>query len=352
MKIFFFTKSLSAGGAETQSSIIASGMKRKGYDVEFIVYSKRNADSRNLGRLHDSGVRVHELLWKRPVDLWRMYRLFNDNRDGALFSFTSFPNFIGGVIAKLAGMKRIYAGVRSEDLPRVHMAMERFLDCFIVAKTIFNSHRGRQKFIEKGFDSAKCETIPNAIERIGLSRMRQDSNNVHIITVGRFIESKDYYTWCKVVASVRQTYNNIEGVIIGYGPLDQQIRGWIEEMSLSDVVEIKKGNADIDIASELVNADIYLTTTRREGCCNSILEAMRAGLPIVATDAGDNSVMVRSGINGFVEKIADVENIAKHVGYLVFDKETRRAYGAASANIVKNEYAPEVVFSKYAKLLK
>lgn len=351
MKVYFFTKSLSAGGAETQSTIIASGLKARGYDVEFIVYSKDKANAKNLKRLEDAGILIHELFWKRSGDLLKMYRLFRGNRGGAIFAFTSFPNFIGCCVAKIAGLRRIYAGVRSENLPGLHMKMERFLNNFIVDKTVFNSHRGREKFIACGFNPNKCITISNAIESIDDAGKHGIPTQMRIVTVGRFIESKDYYSWLKVVAKVHSKCRNVKAIIIGYGELVNRIREWIAELRLSAVVEIKQGNGGIDISTELASSDIYLTTTLREGCCNAILEAMRAGLPVVATDAGDNGYMVRNGVNGYVTELKDVDRLAQYVCELLSDNEKRDAFGCASRKIVAEEYSPEVVFRKYEELL-
>ena len=353
MKVFFFTKSLAAGGAETQSTVIASGLKFKGYDVEFIVYSKLKADSNNLDRLVAAKIPIHELLWKRPLDMFRMYRLFCSSREGVLFTFTAFPDFIGGCVAKLAGMRRIYAGIRSENLPGFHMKMERFLNRFIVTKTVFNSYRGRDNFLKLGFDPDKTIVVSNAVEMTNKVKCFSMplSNCVRIVTVGRFIESKDYRSWLEVFAKVRDKNPYVRGIIIGYGELESQIRNWIRECGLSEVVEIILGNNGVDIAAELAYSDIYFTTTLREGCCNTILEAMRAGLPIVATDVGDNAYMVRNGVNGYVAELRDVDKLAQCVCKLVNDKSKREAFGRASKKIVAEEYSPRIVFQKYEELL-
>lgn len=85
---------------------------------------------------------------------------------------------------------------------------------------------------------------------------------------------------------------------MGYGSLEAQIREWIKQYGIDDIttVYINPNN----IAELLDQANIYISTSLFEGTSNSIMEAMNADLPIVATNVGDNGQLVQNRENGFL----------------------------------------------------
>src|SRR5664280_952701 len=80
-------------------------------------------------------------------------------------------------------------------------------------------------------------------------------------------------------------------LIVGYGPLEKEIRHLAEELNLQKEVEILINPPNIpDI---LKTCNIYLSASLYEGLSNSIMEAMVAGLPVIATNVGDNCYLIK-----------------------------------------------------------
>lgn len=111
MKVFFYIPTLAAGGAEKQCSIVAAGLRRKyGIDTSIILdygdkikaSNKEIVGSVPLISLPRNKVKACIVLWK----------LFKRNKDAVLFTFLSRPNFYGALIGRIAGIRRIYAGIR------------------------------------------------------------------------------------------------------------------------------------------------------------------------------------------------------------------------------------------------
>ena len=355
MKVFFYIPTIATSGAEKQCQQLAILLKsRMGYETEMIITHPVLSNERMVEELRERGIQIHACNWKTFGGLLRMYRLFRSSgRDSALLCYHTFPDFIGGVVGRLAGLKRIYGGVRTECLPMCHVVMDWIAQRLFLTGTIFNSHKAYDKFIAKyGFSKKKSLVITNFIQESAFVHdYDKPSDGVKVITVGTFKPPKDYRTWLETIAFARQRNAAVKGVIVGYGELESEIIKWCKELGLEDVVSIVPGKGAADIPERLAAADIYLSTSILEGTSNSILEALRAGLPVVATKVGDNARMIDDRETGFLENAKDVESLASDVVQLVNDAEMRRVFGKGARRIVQERYSVDAVLDQYKKVL-
>ncbi|MCR9165910.1 MAG: glycosyltransferase family 4 protein [Nannocystaceae bacterium] len=115
--------------------------------------------------------------------------------------------------------------------------------------------------------------------------------------------------------------------IAGDGPLRPAVEARIDALGLRDRVTMA-GTVD-DVPQRLAAAQVFLLASRREGFPMSVLEAMRAGLPVVTTDAGGVSEAVIDGATGLVTPRDDVPALARALESVVTDADQRRRMGAA-----------------------
>lgn len=355
MKVFLYTPSLAMGGAEQQCCQLAVLLKvRLGCDVEVIVTHGNRSGERMVKTLADHQIPIHACSWKSISGLRKMYGLFKMSEpDSVLLCYQTFPDFIGGLMGWIAGLKKIYGGVRTECLPLFHVALDWLAQRLFLAGTIFNSHRAHHKFIVRyGFLPGKSFVITNFIQDCQIRHdYQRETDVVRVITVGTFKPPKDYQTWLKVIARARQESKMITGTIIGYGELESELVKWRRELSLEEAVEIIPGKGLQDIPERLAAADIYLNTSILEGTSNSILEGMRAGLPIVATRVGDNDRLIDDRKSGYLEEAKDVEALAADVLHLAASGEERKIFGAEALRITEERYSVDAVLEQYKKLL-
>lgn len=118
--------------------------------------------------------------------------------------------------------------------------------------------------------------------------------------------------------------------------LEDYIRSLIAKYGIEDHTTIYI-NSD-NIPSLLDNADIYLSTSLFEGLSNSILEAMNADLPVVATNVGDNSYMVKHGHNGYLASIGDFRNLGDYILSLANDADKRLNMGRRSKELLEAHF--------------
>ena len=102
-----------------------------------------------------------------------------------------------------------------------------------------------------------------------------------------------------------------------------------------------------DAAAVYAAADIALSTSTNEGMPVSLIEAQLAGLPVVATDVGGVSEVVRDSVTGLVVEPAGLHEA---LGRLLNDSTLRRAYGEAAALRARTMFSPEHMVRQHAEL--
>lgn len=350
MKVFFYIPSLASGGAERQCAIIAAGLKlRYGHDISVLVNYVDNQNLENRSILNSAAVPIVGL----SHNLWKAFgmlrQILRQNRDSILFTFLSGPNLIGALACWTTELKCVYSCIRCGWLPFGKRCSEVFVNRFLATGTIFNSYKAYDKFTREGFDSSKSLVISNAIALWNKSDDRPDREVVRIVTVGRFTHEKDYHTWLKVIKNVSLSGCRVQAHIVGWGRLEAEVRQWIRDMSLDDVVVMHPG--DSDVKKILSDSDIYLSTSISEGVSNAILEAMNSGLPVVTTDAGDAKRMVMDGVSGYVVPIRDVSALTESVAKLVKNHASRISFGKCARQILADSYSVDKVVGAYQRLI-
>ncbi|HEY8416038.1 MAG TPA: glycosyltransferase family 4 protein [Thermaerobacter sp.] len=125
-------------------------------------------------------------------------------------------------------------------------------------------------------------------------------NATRLVMVARFEEPKDHATLLRALARVRSPWQ-LE--LVGDGPRRPAVRALARELGLSGRVRFHGARGDV--ARVLAGAQVFALSTRREGLPLAILEAMRAGLPVVASGVGGVPEAVADGETGFVAEPGD-----------------------------------------------
>jgi len=138
-------------------------------------------------------------------------------------------------------------------------------------------------------------------------------------------------------------------MIICYGYHEAAIRRMIKSLGLINNVEMLIHPEDIQTL--LRKADIYLSTSIYEGLSNSIMEAMSAGLPVVATDVGDNKYLIQDDFNGYLVKSRNIDAIVNKLSHLVENEEIRKEFGKNGYDKVLKDFSEEKLLQNYLTLL-
>jgi glycosyltransferase involved in cell wall biosynthesis len=351
-RIAIICKTLLKGGAEKQALILAKSLPEMGVDVCLINWYQGKADPENLKFIENNSINYFPLKGGPVNKLIAINKIIREENIQILVSYLTLANLVAGLSKVLNRKIRTIGGIRNEKLPFYKFIMERFIHNHINDLTVFNNYSGREKFRKRGFKSEKVVVIQNAIE-FESQPARSGKNNgieIKIITVGRFVKQKDYSTALHSFKLLKEKFKSrkFKYLIIGYGPLENEIRSLAYELNIADELEILINPPDVpDI---LRGSDIFMSTSLFEGVSNAIMEAMVAGLPIVATEVGDNKFLIRNSYNGYLVPCKNTGLMVQKLGYLCESVEKRNDFGRKSRTIIEKDFSKTKLVDSYVSL--
>lgn len=220
----------------------------------------------------------------------------------------------------------------------------------------------RQALIDnEGITPDRIEVIHNGIdpdafalggarpESLGASQSRGGSGGeLTILQVARFHPVKDHATAIRAFARVAEALPAARLVLVGDGDGRPAIEAQVGELGLNDRVRFL-GVRD-DIAALLESADIFLLSSLSEGISVTLLEAMAARRPIVATRVGGNPEVVDHGRNGLLSPRGDDAALAANLLMLLRNPALRARMGEAGRNRLLKAFTRRQMHTAYARV--
>jgi glycosyltransferase involved in cell wall biosynthesis len=148
-------------------------------------------------------------------------------------------------------------------------------------------------------------------------------------TVGNFTAKKDQATLLAAVASLTREHDRLRLVLVGTGPLEDELRRRARELGVEERVMFT-GMRD-DVLALLPAFDVFTLSSRYEGLPISLLEAMASGLPCVVTRVGGIPEVVTDGHEGLLAAPGDSAALAAALDELLLDLSLRAQMGARAA---------------------
>jgi glycosyltransferase involved in cell wall biosynthesis len=171
------------------------------------------------------------------------------------------------------------------------------------------------------FPGKQIRVVHNGIPDFEETEQAGPRNPHRVVMVARFAAPKDHETLVRAIALVPQ----VQVELIGNGPDQERIRRLVARLGLNDRCWFS-GAAE-DVPQRLTQAGIFALSSRTEGLPICILEAMRAGLPVIASAVGGISELVDHGVGGLLVPPGDPAALATALRRLVQDPALSRTMG-------------------------
>lgn len=211
-----------------------------------------------------------------------------------------------------------------------------------------------------GFAAHKIDVIHNGVDNLRYFpdpevrvRVRRElcisPDEFCIGSVGNLLPVKDHMTLLRALEKFDPAYTNWRLVVIGKGPelprLEDFVRAhphWSER-----ILFLGASNR----VSEILNAmDVYVLPSISEGICNSLLEAMATGLPVVATATGGNPEVILNGESGLLFPVKDSELLAEQMLALSAGRDLRVRLGQGALRRVTEDFSIDSMVRTYAQM--
>jgi len=294
------------GGAQVILVQMTKAMCQRGIDVSVVSLvdgSKRKSQNPApySDQLIELGVPIEQVPARGIGNLKRISRLVSYLRNGkfdVLHTSLQYANILGNIAGRLAGVP-VVSSLHSTEVDPLHYEPTRYrLENFLL-------HHAASRVIAIGYAVASAnqrrvgsrhvDIIPNAVsippllsnhrrQKIRLE-LTGDAERPLVISVGRLSPPKCYDDLLEVFAGVRNERPDAFLAIVGDGSLRQELEAKIASLNLNDDVLLT--GARTDVSDLLGAADLYVSSSNREGLSVAMLEAMAAGLPVISTDVGD-----------------------------------------------------------------
>lgn len=149
-----------------------------------------------------------------------------------------------------------------------------------------------------------------------------------VATIGALVAQKDHHTLVDAAAMVVKDVADVRFVILGEGELRPQLERQIKQLHLERHVFLAGFRADV--FELLKDIDVFALSSTHEGMCTSLVDAMAAEKPAVATAVGGVPEVLANGETGFLVPPRTPAVLAKHLIRLLKDEELRRRMGTAA----------------------
>lgn len=346
------------GGTGEQVAAICNGLDPARFKVS-LVYAVRGgtaeeyrAKCRGAKHSYHIPAMTREISPIRDLEAFRRLRaLFAEHRPDVVHAHSSKAGVLARAAAKAAGIKTIFYTPHGYGfLQKDRSAATRFLYRTIEKAA---SRIGSVIACAPG-EAAAAETLGagpvHTVCDAYLGEFREPLSHDGLIvgSCGRLTYARDPDAWVLLAQRLTDSRNGLKCVWIGGGEEEARVRVLLENMNLAGRAELTGWLTAADARERLRSCDIFVHYSRWDALPNAVLEAMAAGLPVVASDNAGNRDAVEDGITGFIVK-SEVE-LLERCQQLVDDKDLRLRLGAAGLERVHREFARERMLRELSRL--
>lgn len=355
---YVITKSDLYGGAHVHLLDLATAMRSAGHDVTVLA----GGNGPLFDELSRRGITYHRLRHLvRPIRPWQDLRAVGELRrilasisPDIVAAHSSKAGLIGRFVARTLHIPVVFTahgwsftdGV-AQNARRVYRTLERLAAPW-ADKIITVSDYDRQlAIVQRVAPEQKLITIHNGVHDVPSALHAAPAQHPpKIVMVARFDPQKDHELLVRALSELRNLEWSLE--LIGDGPL----RPRVEELSITLGIQdrVHFAGARRDIAARLATAQLFVLTSNWEGLPLTILEAMRAGLPVIASNVGGICEAVRDGINGFLVPRGNVEILKERLIVLMTEPAIRERMGQEGRGLYEAEFTFDRMFEKTLSL--
>jgi glycosyltransferase involved in cell wall biosynthesis len=225
-----------------------------------------------------------------------------------------------------------------------------FFDSVVpLSEELFNNLRsipwlnGKLRLIRNGVDTSEIENSRQAAGE--LMKFRNEGNFI-LGYIGRLVPPKGIDTLLTSVS--RLSFDNWRLAIIGEGESRQALERQVNDLRISDKVCFFGFREDR--VAFLRGFDLFVLPSRSEGTPRSVMEAMAAGVPVIASNIQGCRVLIEDGRSGLLCEVNDVEGFTANIEHLLKNSNLRREIADSARDRVNRFFSARTMATAYSNL--
>lgn len=358
--ILLLTNQLTTGGAERYVVAVSSWLADQGVEVIVAASPGELVDALD-SRVRYEPIELADLRWSIPLAAVRVGLLIRRYRPAAVVA----NSLVTAIVARLTDplRERPLIAVAHGWPPDRYRPVGPGL--MVADRVVAVSDDVRRRLVAAGLPSDRAVVIPNGVDlrpfgprtraqrETARAALGAREDDVAVVSVGRFVPQKAQHRIIALAQRLAPTHPHLRFALIGWGDLEGALRAQIAAAGLDDVVRLLIRRDDVP--DLLLAADLYLSVSDWEGMPLSTIEAMAAGLPVVATSVEGMSTLLDDTVGVLcppVHQPADLEPLAAALAQLADDEPLRLTKGSHARARAGTDYGLDVMARRLAELLR
>lgn len=358
-RVLLLIPTLDRSGAEQQLTLLATHLPRDGFEVRVATLTRGGPF---VDVLKEAGIPVIHLR-KRfkfdPVALWRLRRLLRDWQPDILHTWLFAANSYGRLAMSRRRRCKVIVSERCVDSWK--SGWQLWLDRRLVSRTdllVGNSRSVAEFYQQLGIPHDRLRVVHNGIdlpaESSALPRNETlaawdiPANARLVGYVGRLAPQKRLRDLIWAFELLRSLRDNTYFVIVGDGPEKAALQRFARDVQADQQIRFLGHREGARQLFPLF--DVFWLASDFEGLSNSVMEAMAAGVPVVASDIPPNRELVVPGETGFVVPVGDRVAFAQFTAKLLAEPELSQRMGAAARERIRTEFSIDKMVAGYVAL--
>ena len=364
VKVLLVTHDLNIGGLQRVVVDIALNLDPARYTVSVCVLREGGAFEKEL---RDAKIMVHRVpATPGKVDylaFLKIRQLIKDIAPDIVHTHNSQPFIEGALAGVFAGMPAMVHTDHGRQFPdkRRYMWME-WLASHVVSDIISVSDDNKASLVKyEHISESKIRVIPNGIDekkyRIQVDRIAKRADlglepDVWPVLgwCGRLSPEKGLIFLIRALRDLSSSYPRLRLLLMGEGVLRNELEAQAEAEGVAPYVRFLGARADVPDVLQVV--DVFVLPSLREGLPLVLLEAMAAGVPIVATDVGGNRQAVHEGQNGFLVPSENPAALAQAIRRLIDDETLRTQFSRQARQLFEQHFTIGRMVEQYDRVYK
>jgi glycosyltransferase involved in cell wall biosynthesis len=352
IRIVYFITSLEGGGTERQLALMLEGLPDVSYEKHIVClsglgplqdkFAEVSASITDLKypRLRHNGRFVWKNLPSTVTSVMKLVRILKKLRPDILHTLIPVCNVMGSIAGKLAGVPVIVCSRLSlgnyRDSNVIFAKLENFTDRFFtlfhcksegIKDDVMRREPVDPDLLRVIYNGTKLENYSPAFDKEPLREslgLRQNEPLVGMVANLR--PYKGHHDVVSAMPLVLRNHPRTQFLFVGRDDgVKQELQGLAVSLGVAEHLHFTGERHDVPKLLQLMT--LLVSASHEEGFSNTIIEAMAAGLPVVATRVGGNIEQVADGITGYLVEPHSPKEIAEAVNELLDDPALAQKMG-------------------------